>query len=137
MGIKIKTMEKSMNFKERLLRETIVIVIAVTFFGNASKATEISKNQDVSAATPVAITGMAIEAAPAKEKTDFEVILIAPGSNKIQVIKEIRAITGLDLNEAKNLVEGAPKTLIKSVPKATAEEIKKKLEAVGATVNLK
>ncbi|MBP6952538.1 MAG: 50S ribosomal protein L7/L12 [Alphaproteobacteria bacterium] len=94
----------------------------------------------VSAAAPVAmaaVAGMAAEAAPVEEKTDFEVVLTAIGDKKIEVIKEVRAITGLGLKEAKDLVEGAPKTLKDAVAKAEAEEIKKKLEAVGAKVELK
>ena len=94
----------------------------------------------VSAAAPVAmaaVAGMVAEAAPVEEKTDFEVVLTAIGDKKIEVIKEVRAITGLGLKEAKDLVEGAPKTLKDAVAKAEAEEIKKKLEAVGAKVELK
>ncbi len=94
----------------------------------------------VSAAAPVAmaaVAGMAAEAAPVEEKTDFEVVLTAIGDKKIEVIKEVRAITGLGLKEAKDLVEGAPKTLKDAVAKAEAEEIQKKLEAVGAKVELK
>ena len=94
----------------------------------------------VSAAAPVAmaaVAGMAAEAAPVEEKTDFEVVLTAIGDKKIEVIKEVRAITGLGLKEAKDLVEGAPKTLKDAAAKAEAEEIKKKLEAVGAKVELK
>ena len=94
----------------------------------------------VSAAAPVAVAaaaGMAAEAGPAEEKTEFEVVLEAAGEKKIEVIKEVRTITGLGLKEAKDLVEGAPKTLKTAAPKAEAEEIKKKLEAVGAKVGLK
>ncbi len=93
----------------------------------------------VSAAAPVAVAavaGMAAEA-PAEEKTEFQVILAAAGDKKIEVIKEVRSITGLGLKEAKDLVEGAPKVLKEAAPKAEAEEIKKKLEAVGAKVDLK
>ncbi len=107
------------------------------------QAAELSKMLEekwgVSAAAPVAVAavaGMAAEA-PAEEKTDFEVILAAAGDKKIEVIKEVRAITGLGLKEAKDLVEGAPKTVKDAAPKAEAEEIKKKLEAVGAKVELK
>lgn len=76
-------------------------------------------------------------AAVAEEKDKFEVVLTASGDNKINVIKEVRAITGLGLKEAKDLVEGAPKTLKSDVAKAEAEEMKKKLEAAGAKVELK
>lgn len=108
------------------------------------QAAELSKMLEekwgVSAAAPVAVAavaGMAAEAGPSEEKTDFEVILASAGDKKIEVIKEVRGITGLGLKEAKDLVEGAPKTLKDAAPKAEAEEIKKKLEAVGAKVELK
>ncbi len=76
-------------------------------------------------------------AAPAEEKTEFNVILAEAGANKIGVIKEVRAITGLGLKEAKDLVEGAPKPVKEGASKADAEDIKKKLEAAGAKVELK
>ena len=76
-------------------------------------------------------------AAPAEEKTSFDIVLAAAGANKIQVIKEIRAVTNLGLKEAKELVESAPKPVKAGVKKEEADEIKKKLEAVGATVELK
>jgi large subunit ribosomal protein L7/L12 len=93
----------------------------------------------VSAAAPVAVGGGAAAAAgPAAEaKTEFTVVLSVAGDKKINVIKEVRAITGLGLKEAKDLVEGAPKTLKEGVAKAEAEEIKKKLEAEGAKVEIK
>jgi len=93
----------------------------------------------VSAAAPVAVAAVGGgAAAPAAEaKTEFNVILAASGDKKIEVIKEVRAVTGLGLKEAKDLVEGAPKPLKEGVAKAEAEEIKKKLEAVGAKVELK
>jgi len=94
----------------------------------------------VSAAAPMAMAaagGGAAAAAPVEEKTEFAVILTAAGEKKINVIKEVRAITGLGLKEAKGLVEGAPKTLKEAVSKAEAEEIKKKLSAEGATVEIK
>ena len=107
------------------------------------EAAELSKLLEekwgVSAAAPVAVAavaGMAAEA-PAEEKTEFQVILAAAGDKKIEVIKAVRTITGLGLKEAKDLVEGAPKTLKEAAPKAEAEEIVKKLEAVGAKVELK
>lgn len=77
------------------------------------------------------------EAAPTEEKTSFDVILAAMGDQKIQVIKEIRTLTSLGLKEAKDLVESAPKPVKEGVPKEEAEEVKKKLEAVGATVEIK
>jgi len=79
----------------------------------------------------------AVAAAPAEEKTEFTVVLKAAGANKIGVIKEVRAITGLGLKEAKDLVEAAPKPVKEGANKAEAEEIKKKLEAAGAAVELK
>ena len=94
----------------------------------------------VSAAAPVAVAAAApaaAAAAPAEEKTEFHVILLEAGANKIGVIKEVRAITALGLKEAKDLVEGAPKPVKEAVSKADAEEIKKKLEAAGAKVELK
>jgi large subunit ribosomal protein L7/L12 len=94
----------------------------------------------VSAAAPVAAAAApaaAAAAAPAEEKTEFTVVLVEAGANKIGAIKEVRAITGLGLKEAKDLVEGAPKPVKEGVNKAEAEEIKKKLEAAGAKVELK
>lgn len=92
----------------------------------------------VSAATAVAAApAAAAAAAPAEAQTEFSVILKEAGANKIGVIKEVRAITGLGLKEAKDLVEGAPKPVKENAPKAEAEEIKKKLEAAGAKVELK
>ena len=76
-------------------------------------------------------------AAPAEEKTAFTVVLKDAGTNKIGVIKEVRAVTNLGLKEAKDLVEGAPKTVKEDMPKAEAEDLKKKLEAAGAKVELK
>lgn len=92
----------------------------------------------VSAAAPVAVAAAApAAAAAAEEKTEFDVILVEAGANKINVIKEIRGITSLGLKEAKDLVDGAPKTVKEGAPKAEAEEIKAKLEAAGAKVELK
>ena len=94
----------------------------------------------VSAAAPVAVAAApaaAAAAAPVEEKTEFNVVLLEAGPNKIAAIKEVRAITGLGLKEAKDLVEGAPKSVKEGASKQEAEEIKKKLEAVGAKVELK
>ena len=98
----------------------------------------------VSAAAPVAVAtapagggAAAPAAAPAEEKTEFTVILKEAGANKIGVIKEVRAITGLGLKEAKDLTEAAPKTLKEGVSKAESEDFKKKLEAAGAKVEIK
>jgi large subunit ribosomal protein L7/L12 len=109
------------------------------------EASELSKMLEekwgVSAAAPVAVAAAggaaAAPAAAAEEKTEFDVVLAAFGDNKINVIKEVRAITGLGLGEAKALVEGAPKTVKEGVNKAEADDIKKKLEAAGAKVELK
>jgi large subunit ribosomal protein L7/L12 len=108
------------------------------------EASELSKMLEekwgVSAAAPVAVAAAgpaAAAAAPAEEKTEFDVILASFGENKINVIKEVRAITGLGLGEAKALVEGAPKAIKEGASKAEAEDIKKKLEAAGAKVELK
>jgi len=95
----------------------------------------------VSAAAPVAAAAAAAPAAaaaaPAEEQTEFTVVLLEAGPNKIGSIKEVRAITGLGLKEAKDLVEGAPKPVKEGLSKQEAEEIKKKLEAAGAKVELK
>jgi len=89
------------------------------------------------AAAAPAAAGAAAAAPAAEAQTEFSVILKEAGANKIGVIKEVRAITGLGLKEAKDLVEGAPKPVKENAPKAEAEEIKKKLEAAGAKVELK
>ena len=92
----------------------------------------------VSAAAAVAVAGpVAAGAAAVEEKTDFDVVLAEAGGEKIKVIKAVREITGLGLADAKALVDGAPKTLKEAAPKEEAEEIKKKLEEVGAKVELK
>lgn len=96
---------------------------------------------DVKASAPVAIAAApaagGAAAAPAEEKTEFNVVLTVAGEKKIQVIKVIRAITGLGLKEAKDLVEAAPKPVKEGVPKDEADKIKKELEEVGATVEIK
>ena len=91
----------------------------------------------VSAAAPVMMAGGAAGGAPVEEKTAFDVILKDAGPNKINVIKEVRAVTGLGLAEAKALVEGAPKTVKEGATKDDAEKIKKALEAAGAKVEVK
>lgn len=99
---------------------------------------ELESKFGVSAAAPVAVAAAgAAGAAPTEAKTEFAVVLTVAGDKKINVIKEVRAITGLGLKEAKDLVEGAPKTLKEAVSKTEAEEIKKKLEAEGAKVEIK
>lgn len=89
------------------------------------------------AAAPVAVAAVAGGADAAEEKDEFDIILASAGAQKINVIKEVRTLTGLGLKEAKDLVDGAPKPLKEGVAKAEAEEIKKKLEEAGATVELK
>ena len=105
------------------------------------EAADLSKKLEekwgVTAATAVAAAPAAGAAAPEEEKSEFEIFLASAGDKKINVIKEVRAITGLGLKEAKDLVEGAPKEVKKGVPKKEAEEAKKKLEAAGAKVELK
>ena len=105
------------------------------------EAAELSKQLEekwgVTAAAPVAAAPAGGAAAPAEEKSDFTIFLSSAGDKKINVIKEVRAITGLGLKEAKDLVEAAPKEVKKGVPKKDAEEAKKKLEAAGAKVELK
>lgn len=109
------------------------------------EAAELSKLLEekwgVSAAAPVAVAagpgGAADAAAPAEEKDEFDVILAAIGDKKINVIKEVRAITGLGLKEAKDLVEGAPKPVKEAVNKEEADKLKKQLEEAGATVEVK
>ena len=109
------------------------------------EAAELSKLLEekwgVSAAAPVAVAAVAGggggEAEAAEEKDEFDVVLAEVGDKKINVIKEVRAITGLGLKEAKDLVEGAPKPIKEGVAKAEAEEIQKKLEEAGAKVELK
>jgi len=91
----------------------------------------------VSAAAPVAAAGPAAAAAVVEEQTEFTVVLKAFGEKKVEVIKAVRAITGLGLKEAKDLVEGAPQTVKDSVSKADAEKMKKDLEAAGASVEVK
>jgi len=102
---------------------------------------ELEEKFGVSAAAPMAMMAagpMAAEAAPAaEEQTEFDVILTVCGPNKIQVIKEVRAVTNLGLKEAKEAVENVPTTLKEAISKAEAEEVKKKVEAQGATVEIK
>jgi len=103
----------------------------------ADLSKQLEEKWGVTAAAPVAVAAAGGEAAAKEEKTDFDIFLSAAGDKKINVIKEVRAITGLGLKEAKDLVEGAPKEVKKGVPKKEAEEAKKKLEAAGAKVELK
>ena len=113
----------------------------LTVLEAAELATALEEAWGVSAAAAVAVAGAPAgggdAGAAAEEKDEFDVILTGDGGKKIQVIKEVRAITGLGLTEAKGLVEGAPKPLKEGVNKAEAEEIKGKIEAAGGTVELK
>jgi large subunit ribosomal protein L7/L12 len=114
---------------------------ALTVLEAAELAKLLEEKWGVSAAAPVAIAAAAsggdAGGAAAEEKTDFDVVLASVGASKINVIKEVRAITGLGLKEAKDLVEAAPKAVKEGASKDEAEEIKGKLEAAGATVELK
>lgn len=112
----------------------------LTIMEAAELVKQLEEKWGVSAAAPVAVAaagGGAAEAAAEEEKDEFDVILAEAGAQKINVIKEVRAITGLGLKEAKDLVEGAPKAVKEGVAKAEAEELKSKLEAAGAKVELK
>jgi large subunit ribosomal protein L7/L12 len=111
---------------------------ALTVMEAAELSKMLEEKWGVSAAAAVAVAGAgAGAAAAAEEKTEFDVVLADAGANKINVIKEVRAITGLGLKEAKDLVEGAPKTVKEGAPKEEADAIKAKLEAAGAKVELK
>ena len=111
----------------------------LTVLEAAELAKMLEEKWGVSAAAAVAVAGPAAgaAAAPVEEKTEFDVVLTSAGDKKINVIKEVRAITGLGLKEAKDLVEGAPKTVKEGATKAEAEDLKKKLEDAGAKVDLK
>ena len=122
--------------------EVVEWLSAQTVLEVADLVKELEEKWGVSAAAPVAVAAAGGAAAaggdaPAEEKDEFDVIIKAAGANKIASIKEVRAITGLGLKEAKDLVEGAPKPVKEGCSKDEAEEIKKKLEAAGAEVELK
>jgi large subunit ribosomal protein L7/L12 len=111
---------------------------SLTVLEAADLAKMLEEKWGVSAAAAVAAAGpAAAAAAPVEEKTEFTVVLAAAGDKKIEVIKEVRAITGLGLKEAKDLVEGAPKPVKEGVPKEEAEKVKAQLEKAGAKVELK
>ena len=109
---------------------------ALTVMEAADLSKMLEEKWGVSAAAAVAVAAGGAAAPAAEEKDEFEVVLVAAGDNKINVIKEIRAITQLGLKEAKDLVDGAPKTVKEGVPAKEAEEMKAKLEAAGAKVKL-
>ena len=111
---------------------------ALTVLEAAELAKALEEKWGVSASAAVAVAGPAAAAGPAEEEqTEFDVILTGDGGKKINVIKEVRAITGLGLTEAKTLVESAPKAIKEGVNKEEAEKVKKQLEEAGATVELK
>jgi len=122
------------------LQKIVDDLSSLTVLEAAELAKLLEEKWGVSAAAAVAVAGPAAggaAAAPVEEKTEFTVVLAAAGEKKIEVIKEVRAITGLGLKEAKDLVEGAPKTVKENLEKADAEKLKKELEEQGATVELK
>lgn len=119
------------------LNKLIDELSALTVLEAAELAKALEEKWGVSAAVPVAVAAAGAAAGAAEEKSEFDVILAESGANKIAVIKEVRAITGLGLKEAKDLVDGAPKELKKGVAKEDAEKMKKQLEAAGAKVELK
>jgi large subunit ribosomal protein L7/L12 len=111
---------------------------SLTVLEAAELAKMLEEKWGVSAAAAVAVAaGPAAAAAPVEEKTEFTVVLAAAGEKKIEVIKEVRALTGLGLKEAKDLVEGAPKPVKEGVPKEEAEKVKAQLEKAGAKIELK
>ena len=119
--------------------EIISAIESMTILELADLVKAMEEKFGVSAAAPVAVAGAAAaEAAPAEEKTEFDVVLKDGGAQKIKVIKVVReVIPGLGLKEAKELVDGAPKTLKEAVSKEAAEEMKKKFEEVGAVIEIK
>ncbi|MGO8761476.1 MAG: 50S ribosomal protein L7/L12 [Desulfobaccales bacterium] len=121
--------------------EVVDYLASMTVLELSTLIKELEEKFGVSAAVPMAMAAagpMAAEAAPAaEEQTEFDVVLTVCGPNKIQVIKEVRAVTSLGLKEAKEAVENVPTTLKEAISKAEAEEVKKKLEAQGATVEVK
>jgi large subunit ribosomal protein L7/L12 len=120
------------------LQKIVDDLSSLTVLEAAELAKLLEEKWGVSAAAAVAVAGpAAAAAAPVEEKTDFTVVLAAAGEKKIEVIKEVRAITGLGLKEAKDLVEGAPKPVKEGVNKDEADKIKAQLEKAGAKVELK
>jgi large subunit ribosomal protein L7/L12 len=120
------------------LQKIVDDLSSLTVLEAADLAKMLEEKWGVSAAAAVAVAGpAAAAAAPAEEKTEFTVMLTAAGEKKIEVIKEVRAITGLGLKEAKDLVEGAPKAVKEGVNKDEADKVKAQLEKAGAKVELK
>ena len=126
---------------KKITKEDVVKFIEeMTVLELSELVKELEEKLGVSAAAPVAMAAVAAgpaEAAQAEEKTEFDVVLTGFGEQKIQVIKVVRALTGLGLKEAKDLVEGVPKAVKEGISKDEAEEVKGKLEEVGATVEVK
>jgi len=123
-------------------QDVIKYIEGITVLELAELVKELENKFGVTAAAPVAVAApvagaAAAAGAPAEEKTEFTIILKSTGADKIKVIKEVRAITGLGLKEAKDLVEGAPKTVKEGVSKADVENFKKQLEGAGAQVEIK
>jgi large subunit ribosomal protein L7/L12 len=140
--MKHRNLTNKSNYEDNTMANLEKIVdelSGLTVLEAAELAKLLEEKWGVSAAAPVAMiaAGGAAPAAAAEEKTEFNVILTGAGAQKINVIKEVRAITSLGLKEAKDLVEGAPKPVKEGVTKDEAEKIKKQLEAAGATVELK
>jgi large subunit ribosomal protein L7/L12 len=119
------------------LQKIVDDLSGLTVLEAADLAKMLEEKWGVSAAAAVAVAGPAVAAAAVEEKTEFTVMLTAIGEKKIEVIKEVRALTGLGLKEAKDLVEGAPKAVKEGVNKEEAEKVKATLEKVGAKVELK
>lgn len=125
------------------MEEIVTTLSGLTILEVADLVKKLEEKWGVSAAAPMVVAGAAAAGAPAAapaaapEKEEFDVVLTGSGDKKIQVIKVVRELTGLGLKEAKDLVDGAPKTVKEAVAKAEAEEMKKKLEEVGGSVELK
>jgi large subunit ribosomal protein L7/L12 len=131
-----------MKMAEKITKEDVIQFIEnMTVIELSELVKELEQRLGVTAAAPVAVAavaaGGAAQAAAEEEKTEFDLVLTGFGEQKIQVIKVVRALTGLGLKEAKDLVEGVPKPVKEGVSKAEAEDMKKKLEEVGGTVEIK
>lgn len=131
-----------MKMAEKITKEDVIHFIEnMTVIELSELVKELEQRLGVTAAAPVAVAaaaaGGSAQAAAEEEKTEFDVVLTGFGEQKIQVIKVVRALTGLGLKEAKDLVEGVPKPVKEGVAKAEAEDMKKKLEEVGGTVEIK
>ncbi len=130
-----------MKMAEITKADVVKFIEGMTVLELSELVKELEEKFGVSAAAPVAVAAAggqaSAAAAPVEEKTEFDAILTGFGNEKIQVIKVVRAITGLGLKEAKDLVEGVPKPIKEAVQKAEAEDIKKKIEEVGGTVEIK